>query len=42
MELLIKGARIVDASSDFIGDLYIKDGLINIIGQNINKDCQIN
>lgn len=39
MELLIKGARIVDCSKDFIGDVYIKDGLIIEIGNNINKEC---
>lgn len=39
MELLIKGARIIDCSKDFIGDVYIKDGLIKEIGKNINKGC---
>lgn len=39
MELLIKGARVVDWSSDFIGDVYIKDGLIYEIGSNLAKDC---
>jgi len=40
MELLIKGARIVDGSTDFFGDLYIKDGLINLIGKDINVNCR--
>ncbi|WP_133627226.1 dihydroorotase [Fonticella tunisiensis] len=40
MELLIKGARIVDASQDFPGDVYIKDGFIEEIGKNLNKDCK--
>lgn len=39
MELLIKGARVVDWTSDFIGDVYIKDGLIYEIGSNLIKNC---
>ena len=39
MELLIKGARIVDESKDFIGDLYIKDGLIDNFGDSLNYNC---
>lgn len=39
MELLIKGARIVDWSKDFTGDIYVKDGLIYEIGANLIKDC---
>ena len=38
MELLIKNARIVDVTQDFVGDIYIKDGLIEEIGKEINKD----
>lgn len=38
MELLIKNARIVDVTQDFIGDIYIKNGLIEEIGKEINKD----
>lgn len=38
MELLIKNARIIDISQDFIGDVYIKDGLINEIAREINKE----
>lgn len=38
MELLIKNARIIDISQDFMGDVYIKDGLINEIGKVINKE----
>ncbi|AOR24084.1 dihydroorotase [Clostridium taeniosporum] len=38
MELLIKNARIIDAIQDFHGDIYIKDGLINEIGKEINKE----
>lgn len=39
MEILIKNSRIVDASQDFIGDVYIKDGIIAQIGKNINIAC---
>jgi dihydroorotase len=40
MELLIKGARIVDWSQDFIGDLYINKGIICEIGKDLNKECK--
>lgn len=40
MELLIKGARIVDWSKDFTGDIYVKDGLIYEIGADLIKDCK--
>lgn len=39
MELLIKGARVVDCDSDFIGDVYIKDGKIAEIGENIERSA---
>jgi len=38
MELLIKNARIIDVTQDFIGDIYIKNGLIEEIGKEIHKD----
>lgn len=41
MELLIKGARIVDSSQDFIGDVYIKEGKISELGQDLIKDCRV-
>lgn len=40
MDILIKGARIVDESKDFIGDLYIKDGVIEDFGENLNYKCE--
>lgn len=40
MELLIKGAKIVDSGSSFIGDIYIKNGFIDEIGLNLNIDCK--
>lgn len=40
MELLIKGARVVDSECDFVGDVYIKDGIINEIGLNLKIDCK--
>lgn len=40
MELLIKGARIVDWSQDFIGDIYINKGIICEIGKDLNKECK--
>ena len=41
MELLIKNGRIIDFASDFIGDIYIKDGIIKEIGDNLDKNCEI-
>lgn len=41
MEILIKGARIVDESKDFIGDLYIQDGRIHDFGNGLNYECSI-
>jgi dihydroorotase len=41
MELLIKNARIVDSSQDFIGDVYINKGIIYEIGKKLKKDCEI-
>ncbi|NLZ49217.1 MAG: dihydroorotase [Clostridiales bacterium] len=40
MELLVKGARIVDWSLDFIGDIYIKDEKIQEIGAEINRPVE--
>ncbi|MBL4934692.1 dihydroorotase [Clostridium sp. YIM B02515] len=40
MELLIKNARIIDSSQDFKGDVYIKFGVIEELGLNLNKDCE--
>ena len=41
MELLIKNARVVDCSQDFIGDVYINSGIIYEIGKNLEKDCEV-
>lgn len=41
MNVLIKKARIVDWSQDFLGDLYIENGTICEIGKELNKDCKI-
>ena len=38
MNLLIKNARIVDSTQDFVGDLYIENGLISEVSKNIDKD----
>lgn len=40
MELLIKNANVVDSSQNFTGDVYIKNGMIEQIGKNIEKDCE--
>ena len=41
MELLIKGTRVVDWTGEFVGDIYIKDGVICEIGKNIEKNCKV-
>ena len=41
MDVLIKNVRIIDWSQDFIGDVYIKNGIISEIGIGLNKDCNI-
>ena len=40
MDILIKKSRIVDENQDFIGDLYIKNGVIEEFGENLNYDCK--
>jgi len=37
MNLLIKNARVVDCSQDFVGDIYIEDGIIQEISKEIIK-----
>ncbi|KLE16068.1 dihydroorotase [Clostridium sp. C8] len=39
MNLLIKNARIVDYSQDFIGDIYIENGKIKEVGLDINIEA---
>jgi dihydroorotase len=41
MELLIKNARVIDSSQDFVGDVYINNGLIYEIGRTLEKDCVV-
>ncbi len=41
MNLLIKGARIVDEDKDFVGDLLIEDGLIKDYGDNIDYEARV-
>ena len=41
MNILLKGARVVDATLDFNGDLYIEDGLIKNIENGIKEDCTV-
>lgn len=41
VDILIKKVRIVDETKDFIGDLYVKDGLIEDFGENLIYDCPV-
>lgn len=38
MSLLIKNGNIITASDNYIGDIYIENGVIKEIGMNLNKD----
>lgn len=40
MDLLIKGARIVDEEKDFIGDIYIENGKIKDFGEDLAYECK--
>ncbi len=40
MEICIKNGTVVDWSGTFVGDVYIKDGVICEIGRNLIKDCK--
>lgn len=38
MKLLIKNARVIDCMQNFIGDIYIENGIINEMGKSLTKD----
>lgn len=40
MKILIREARVVDETKDFIGDLYINNGVIEDFGRDLNYDCE--
>ncbi len=40
MELLIKGARVVDSHMDCVADVYINKGIIHKIDSNIQESCK--
>jgi len=39
-KICIKNGTVVDWSGTFVGDIYIKDGVICEIGRNLIKDCE--
>ncbi|MCD2347264.1 dihydroorotase [Clostridium guangxiense] len=41
MDLLIKNAQIIDFSKNFVGDIYIKNGIIEKIGKNLKEYCEV-
>lgn len=41
MELLVKNGRVIDCASNFVGDIYINNGVIEEIGYNLQKKCDI-
>lgn len=40
MDLLVKGARIIDEEKDFIGDIYIENGKIKDFGEDLAYECK--
>ncbi|NFL98194.1 dihydroorotase [Clostridium botulinum] len=40
-ELLIKNVNIIDWCQNFHGDVYIKNGIIEELGKDLNKNCEI-
>src|SRR3954462_13569571 len=36
MSVLIKGGRIVTAADDYVGDIYIENGTVSLIGQSLD------
>jgi len=41
MDILIKNSRVIDWSQDFLGDVYIENGIIKEIGIDLQKDCAV-
>jgi len=36
MSVLIKGGRVVTASDDYVGDIYVEDERISLIGESLD------
>ena len=36
MSVLIKGGRIVTAADDYVGDIFIDDGTVSLIGESLD------
>ena len=36
MSVLIKGGRIVTAADDYVGDVYVENGTITLIGESLD------
>src|ERR687887_2168555 len=39
MSILIKGGRIITAADDYVGDLYIEDERISLVGESLDVDA---
>ena len=37
MSVLIKGGRIVTAADDYVGDVYVDNGTITLIGESLDR-----
>ena len=37
MSILIKGGRVVTASDDYVGDVYVEDGRVSTIGASLDR-----
>ena len=38
MSVLIKGGRIVTAADDYVGDVFVEDGKIALLGDSLDVD----
>ena len=39
MSVLIKGGRIVTAADDYVGDIYVDNGTVTLIGESLDVDA---
>src|SRR4026207_46311 len=39
MSILIKGGRVITAADDYVGDVYVEDERISLIGESLDVDA---
>jgi dihydropyrimidinase len=40
MSVLIKGGRIITAADDYVGDVYVDDGRVTLIGESLDMQAE--